>query len=214
MILILIIIGCLMLIIGLFFATKQIKPIQLNIISGIVIIIGTFFGLFGKFLQDKNSSEKSDKILNTTNEVYRKITGGDSYCVINVTFDEANNEPYFFLTLHGNTSLKNVNIKIEDYARRVYLVKKLANNDFYSPIGKKIVEETKYNFEIASLYPNTLSEIPIQIEDGQTNIIMGIWFFIDSGIIYEDIKIINFKSKNRVYSLVVKKDNKVILERN
>lgn len=65
MAILLVILGCILLIIGLALSLKSMKPVYLNLISGLVILIGTFFGLFGKQLQDKNSSEKSDKILYT-----------------------------------------------------------------------------------------------------------------------------------------------------
>jgi len=61
----LIVFGLIFLVFGLFSGLKQIKPVHLNVISGIVIIVGTFFGLFGKQLQDLSSSEKSDTILKT-----------------------------------------------------------------------------------------------------------------------------------------------------
>jgi hypothetical protein len=71
MTIILIIIGSLMLIAGLSMGIKNMKPIHLNFAAAFVILIGTFFGIFGKLLQDKGSSDKSDKILSTgekTNE--------------------------------------------------------------------------------------------------------------------------------------------------
>ena len=69
----LIIIGSLLLILGLILSLKSIKPMYLNVISGLVILIGTFFGLFGKQLQDKSSSEKSDNILNTSVNTETKV---------------------------------------------------------------------------------------------------------------------------------------------
>lgn len=68
-----IILGSLLLIAGLTFALKSIKPMYFNVIAGIIILIGSFFGLFGKQLQDKNSSEKSDKILKSSESTEQKV---------------------------------------------------------------------------------------------------------------------------------------------
>lgn len=70
---ILILFGALLLMIGLFFALKSLKPINFNLIAGLIILIGTFFGLFGKQLQDKYSSDKSDRILNTSENNAKNI---------------------------------------------------------------------------------------------------------------------------------------------
>lgn len=66
MIYILIVLGSLILALGLYLALKELKPIVFNVMAGFVILLGTGFGLFGKYLQDKNSSQKSDKILEST----------------------------------------------------------------------------------------------------------------------------------------------------
>lgn len=73
MAIVLIILGSLLLITGLALALRDIKPMHFNVIAGIIILIGSFFGLFGKQLQDKNSSEKSDKILKTSESTEHKI---------------------------------------------------------------------------------------------------------------------------------------------
>jgi len=69
----LIIIGALLLILGMTLGLKSIKPMYFNVVAGIIIVIGTFFGLFGKQLQDKSSSEKSDKILSNTVETSDQV---------------------------------------------------------------------------------------------------------------------------------------------
>ena len=53
--------GSFLLIAGLILSLRVIKPMYFNVMSGLVIIIGTGFGLFGKQLQDKSSSDKSDE---------------------------------------------------------------------------------------------------------------------------------------------------------
>jgi uncharacterized membrane-anchored protein YhcB (DUF1043 family) len=69
----LIILGSILLIVGLIVSLKSIKPMYLNVIAGLIIIIGSFFGLFGKQLQDKSSSDKSDKILKTGTSTEEKV---------------------------------------------------------------------------------------------------------------------------------------------
>jgi len=73
MAIVLILIGCVILVIGMTFALKSIKPIYFNLIAGIIILIGTLFGLFGKQIQDANSSEKSDKILSSSTSTGEKV---------------------------------------------------------------------------------------------------------------------------------------------
>ena len=75
MTILLIVSGLTLLIFGLVLGLKQIKPVHMNVISGVVIVIGTFFGLFGKQLQDLSSSEKSDNILKTGQNTNEKIDG-------------------------------------------------------------------------------------------------------------------------------------------
>ena len=67
------ILGSFLLIAGLTFALRSIKPMYFNVIAGIIILIGSFFGLFGKQLQDKSSSEKSDKILKSSESTEQKV---------------------------------------------------------------------------------------------------------------------------------------------
>ncbi|MDP1795765.1 MAG: hypothetical protein Q8K53_00470 [Daejeonella sp.] len=69
----LIIIGTVIMVIGMTLALKSIKPIYVNLIAGLIIIIGTLFGLFGKQTQDESSSAKSDKILSSSASVMSLI---------------------------------------------------------------------------------------------------------------------------------------------
>jgi hypothetical protein len=69
----LIIIGSLLLVTGLILGLRSIKPMYFNVIAGLIILLGSFFGLFGKQLQDKSSSEKSDKILQTSESTKLKV---------------------------------------------------------------------------------------------------------------------------------------------
>lgn len=73
MIISLIIVSTVLLIISLWLGLKTIKPLYFNLIVGIVIVVATIFGLFGKQLQDKSSSEKSDNILSNTVETNEQI---------------------------------------------------------------------------------------------------------------------------------------------
>ena len=68
-----IIAGLAILVIGLFFGLRNIRPASMTVICGIVIAIGTIFGLFGKQIQDLRSSEKSDSILRTGEATKEKV---------------------------------------------------------------------------------------------------------------------------------------------
>ena len=73
MAIVLIIIGTIILVIGMTLAIKSIKPVYFNLIAGIIILIGSLFGLFGKQIQDASSSEKSDKILSSSTTTGKKV---------------------------------------------------------------------------------------------------------------------------------------------
>lgn len=65
--------GLVIVIIGLLLGLRNIRPASMTVICGIVIAIGTVFGLFGKQIQDLRSSEKSDSILKTGEVTKEKI---------------------------------------------------------------------------------------------------------------------------------------------
>ncbi len=201
--LILIIVGGFILILGMTLALKSMKPMYVNVIAGLIILIGSFFGLFGKQLQDQSSSEKTDKIL--TN-----ITGGDSYCVFEVYFKPRSKQPIFMLRHVGSTPLKNVQVTIEDLARRLFLIEKIAKNDYSSPLVSEISDSTYYNIEYPSIYPSTILEIPIPVEIGQNDIRMRIWINLNNGRLFETIEVNNFREKNRTYKLELKRGDKVL----
>jgi regulator of replication initiation timing len=73
MYLVLIIAALLILIIGMFLGMKSMKPLHFNFIAGLIIVVGTFFGLFGRQLQDKISGEKSDNILKNTSDLQDQL---------------------------------------------------------------------------------------------------------------------------------------------
>ena len=164
----LIILACILLIIGFILSLKSIKPMNLNLIAGLVILIGTFFGLFGKQLQDKNSSEKSDKILNTgvstedkvdylkvqnselatkteelkekaekqatiidnlrqentdlysklanaNKEIYNNLTGGNSYCIMEIgNINSTNDTGDLIFSVEGKNPLNRIQVRIVD----------------------------------------------------------------------------------------------------
>jgi len=240
----------------------------LNFISGIVIITGTFFGLFGKQLQDKLAGDKSDRILATgenTNEkvialetqnkelirqntglsekmesqskmidklreentdlyaklaaasksLYDQMTGGDSYCIFEVSFDVFTNKPRFNLTTVGKISLKNVHITIDDLARRSTIFANAQKNGLPPPTTSQIMNTTFLGLEFSSLPPNTsTNEIPILIEEGQKDIRMKISMFSDNGALFETLEVLNFRDVNtRKVKIEVKKGDKVLYKK-
>jgi hypothetical protein len=151
---VLVILGSVILIIGLSLALRSVKPMYFNVIAGLIILIGSFFGLFGKQLQDKNSSEKSDKILRTgenavekiisledkvekqaqtidklrtentelytklsdaNKEIYNNLTGGDSYCKMQIgNINTANDLGTLVFLVEGKNPLNNLQARIVD----------------------------------------------------------------------------------------------------
>ena len=73
MYLVLIVAALLILIFGMFLGMKSMKPLHFNLIAGLIIVVGTFFGLFGRQLQDKIAGEKSDNILKNTSHLQDQL---------------------------------------------------------------------------------------------------------------------------------------------
>lgn len=264
----LIIIGGLILIVVMALALRTVRPMHFNVIAGLVIVIGTIFGLFGKQLQDQISSEKSDTILKTgqstsqkvdtlthqnqelklksvelsqkieaqaktidelrkentqlysklsaaSNQIYTQITGGNSYCIFEVFFEVKSNTPFFNLRIVGDTPLKNVQLTIDDLARRVFLIKTLAKDDFSSPLISKIAFDTMYGLEFPSIYPGTSVEnIRIPVEQGQKDINMKMWIHLENGGLFETLEVLNFRDdKARTYKLELKRGDKILEKR-
>lgn len=251
----LIIFGAILLILGFFLGLKSIKPIALTLMSGIVILIGTGFGLFGKFLQDSSSSEKSEKIRTTgeaTNEIvntlraqngqllkksrnqankidslreentdlhlklakasetiFGQVTGGDSYCKLDVSFLRTG-EPFFMFEHVGKYPLKAVPITIEDFGRRITLMKGITN-----PASLlEIVKNTTYS-HTESFYPGAAQiDFKIPIESNQADIDLRITFFLPNGHVSEHLEVKNFSSKDRTLKLEIRRDNEILEERN
>ncbi|MBD2753750.1 hypothetical protein [Spirosoma validum] len=78
-----IVLGGILLIAGMVIAIMDgMKPLYIILIAGVIALVGTAFGIIGKFFQDENSSKKSDKILEGVQDVKNYNTGGDSYCYL------------------------------------------------------------------------------------------------------------------------------------
>lgn len=219
----LIILGGILLIIGLTLSLKSIKPIYLNAISGLVIIIGTFFGLFGKQLQDKNSSEKSDKILKTSanteekvdylklqnneltkkadelrdksekqatiidnlrqentdlytkladanKEIYNNLTGGDSYCKMEIgNINSTNDLGYLVFFVEGKNPLNRIQARIVDL-----------NHFNTQPVS--IAEINKNVIDIGTLDPDKalMTQVAIKL-DKLNGVNLNIFFGANNG---------------------------------
>jgi uncharacterized membrane-anchored protein YhcB (DUF1043 family) len=254
----LLIVGFLILSAGLIFALKTFKPMHFNLIAGLIAVIITAFALFGRLMQEKSSSEKSDLILKSgektgekvdslkiqnielntklekqsetidnlrqentdlhsklaqsSNEIYSKITGGDSYCeVIPAFFGEV---PEFHLGLVGKVPLENVLIIIDDLARKkIQLDKIQISKDTNLEYLNELFMQYKYSYK-TNLRPNVGQKISIPIEAGQNEIDLLIRIYQDNGEIEQTIKISNFRSlKERKIKIEMKKDG-VLLPRN
>ena len=195
------------------------KLLHVSFLAGVIILIGTFFGLFGKLLQDKNSSEKSDAILSTgistkqnVESLHKTITGGDSYCIFEVFFNYKTNKPSFNLRHVGSNSLKNIIITIEDHGRRQFLIQEVAKNDFTSPEIGPIINKTYYSFEYLSLYPNTMiDDIKIPIEPDQNEIKLRINIQLENGPLSELLTVTDIKNReNRIINLELKRGDQIL----
>lgn len=268
MAILLIISGIILLIVGMIIGLKGIKPFYFNLIAGFIVVIGTFFGLFGKMIQDKISADKTDKIIATgemtnksvervkkqnenltiksdsmaktiekqalvidslrventdlhmklamvSNDIYQRITGGESYCVLEVFFMGEKGTPFFMLSHRGEIPLKNVQLSIEDLGRRVFLIETEANGDPSLPVVSEIIKKTHYDFSHPSIYPKTtITNIPIPIEEGQEDIRLDLWINLDNGSLHETLEVNSFRSNDeREYNLILKRGDEVIEKR-
>jgi len=206
---------------------KTLKPMTLILIGAIVAIIGGLISAYGTYSHNKKSSEKSDKIYQqlenqakTIDELrrentnlYSKLTGGDSYCKIEVTFNATTNKPSFRLMHIGDSPLQNFNISIEDYGRRGYFMKQMSKSELNSPLLSQIVEKTRYSFHFASLQPSTATEINIPVEQNQTDINLKIFFYLNNGEIVETLNVQNINTDKRIFKIEIKRGDKVLESR-
>ena len=160
------------------------------------------------------NNELSSKLMDKSLDIFNNLTGGDSYCVLEVFFDAISGKPTFSLRHEGKIPLKNVQLSIEDAARRVCLINSRVNRDFDSPEMSKIVSETYYNFSFPSLYPNTQVNIDIPIEAEQTEIRMRIWIHLDNGNLFELLEVKNLRENKKSQKLELKRGEKVLYEWN
>lgn len=212
----LIILGGVLLIAGLILSLKSIKPLYLNVITGLIIIIGTFFGLFGKQLQDKSSSDKSDKILKTgsnteekvdhlrvqnadltekvqlqastidklrqentdlytkladaSKEIFNNLTGGDSYCKMEILNVNASNDlGYLAFFVEGKNPLNRIQARIVDL-----------NN--FNTQSISISEMNKNVFDIGTLDPDKalITQYTIRLDKLQ-GVNLNIFFGANNG---------------------------------
>ncbi len=104
----LIIVGLLILIAGLLFGIKSMKPADFVLWAAIIAAIGVLFGAFGKRLQDLASSEKSNKILENTQKTGSSI---DQFIDENrldgtLVFDKNLIDPNAYITITTGMSMQ------------------------------------------------------------------------------------------------------------
>lgn len=160
----------------------------------------------------QENTELYSKLSKASNEIYQNITGGDSYCVFEVFFDAITSKPNFSIRHEGKIPLKNVQVTIEDLARRVYLIDNVAKRDYSSPQISQIINNTYYGFHFPSIYPNTLVNVNIPIESGQKEIRMLIWINLDNGSLFETLEVSGFREDTRKIKLELKRGDDIIYE--
>ncbi|MFM2226077.1 MAG: hypothetical protein RJA07_2279 [Bacteroidota bacterium] len=213
---VLIVIGIVITLVGFIWGFKVLKPIHLNLFSVAIVVLFTLIGGASKWLMDISSSVKSDKILNfsqatakQTEEVYSKMTGGKSYCLIDPTFEMNTNTPTFSLRVEGVDSLKNIQISIEDEGRREFIMNNLGekNKDKLN----EIIKQTQLSFFIPVIYPMTLVSLNIPFDINQKSIRMRIWINLDNGNLFEIIEANNFRDAElRKVKLQLKRGNIIL----
>lgn len=78
MVLFIVILGTSILIVGMILAIRAMRPVEFNIIAGIIALIGTLFLVFGKHKQDLNSSKNMENLKNQVNNLQSEISKKDS----------------------------------------------------------------------------------------------------------------------------------------
>ncbi len=78
MVLSVIILGALILLFGMVLAVKSMRPVEFNIVAGIIATIGTLFLVFGKHKQDLNSSKNMENLKNQVINLQSEISKKDA----------------------------------------------------------------------------------------------------------------------------------------
>lgn len=163
---IIIIIGTIILAVGMIMALKTVKPMYLNVISGIIIVIGTFFGLFGKQLQDKSSSEKSDKIIRVGENTIEKV---DDLKLENKELKLNSENLFNKIERQANTIDKLRQENLELYSNLVASNKNISDNltggESYLEVWLGKVNEHGIEFYMSTVGKNSLSNLVITLSD-------------------------------------------------
>jgi len=169
-------------------------------------------------IQKNNENlNQSNKVLGASNtaikradDIYKNLTGGESYCYIDLSFYVRTNQPVLSLIHSGKIVLRNISITIDDLGRRVFLIDNVAHKDYSSPLVSGIIKSTMYGQSYPALYPNTSTDISIPIEQGQKDISLMIWIQLDNGLVFETLEAHNIYSDKRTGKYEVKRGNKLL----
>jgi hypothetical protein len=155
----LLILGFMILSAGLFFALKTFKPMHFNLIAGLIAVLITVFALFGRLMQDKSSSEKSDLILKSGEQTGEKI---DSLKFQNAELNtklEKQSETIDNLRKE-NTDLHS---KLSQVSGKIY--SKVTGGDSYCVVKPMFSDNENPKYLIQLIGDVALKEVQISIDD-------------------------------------------------
>jgi hypothetical protein len=183
----------------------------------LIIAFGGITALIGAYLSSVKSeldSVESQKVINSLSE---RASGGESLCLVDILIygNDKSKTPHFSVFMHGIIPLKNVVIKIDDYAKRVLEIEESGIIDPSSMKIQEIIKKNEYVFNYPAVYPSsTYRDIEIPVKTNQKNLRYLVTIESDNGKTEEVIEVTNYKDLDRKYSIKVERNGKLLIDSN
>lgn len=190
---------------------------KLSEYSQLIVFIGGLLALFGAYLSNVQSDLKDKNNESVLSSLTETVTGGDSFCVVDLLIfgNDPERKPNFYVYIKGNIPLKNVEIKIEDYAKSELEIKASGIIDPSSMKIQEILKNNEYRFLYPAIYPGSkFSNIKLSVLPNQKDLIYFITINSDNGQLKEEIKVEDYKSLNYKYSIVISKNGENVIKTN
>jgi len=179
--------------------------------------LGALIAASASIVHNWGSSKKTTNILDNTDWLKRRVTGGDSICLIDaiIFINDLERMPYFTVTMIGDVPLTNVVINIEDLAKRQYEIAQTGIQDPSSMEIQKIIRENDHFYQYPSIYPQSkFFNVKLPINPGQEHLSYKIYIDSGNGRIIEHLSITDYKTLRSKFTIEVFSGNQKVFETN
>jgi hypothetical protein len=171
-------------------------------------------------LRDANL-ELSEELRIKSTEIIDNVTGGDSYCYLQIHFLQKNHTIYVDLLHKGEYPLYDVQVQIEDLGTRALLLNAIQLNPEieqeraeYEEYLKDFIKKTTVFVNVGNVAAD--SEVlldEITLPETVNHISWQVRILAKNGEFFQRIEIMDIWEKSQSYAMQVVKDGKILLER-